>query len=87
MADEAMTATAIDIREVRTRGDLRRFVAFPERLYARHARYVPKLVGEELAALSAARNPAFEYCEARCWMAFRDGEMVGRIAASSISAT
>jgi len=80
VADETLTPSVIEIREVRTRGDLRRFVAFPERLYARHPRYVPKLAGEELAALSAARNPAFEYCEARCWMAFRDGEPVGRIA-------
>jgi hypothetical protein len=70
----------IEIREVRTRRDLQRFVAFPERLYARHPLYVPKLFGEELSALSARRNPAFEYCDARCWMAFRDGEAVGRIA-------
>ena len=70
----------IELCEVRTRRELKRFVAFPERLYARHPLYVPKLAGEEIAALSADRNPAFEYCEARCWMAFRDGEPVGRIA-------
>ena len=70
----------IDIHEIRTRRDLGRFVAFPERLYARHPYYVPKLVSEEIATLSADRNPAFDYCEARCWMAFRDGEPVGRIA-------
>ena len=70
----------IELCEVRTRRELTRFVAFPERLYARHPLYVPKLAGEEIAALSADRNPAFEYCEARCWMAFRDGEPVGRIA-------
>jgi len=55
----------IEIREVRTRHDLARFVAFPERLYGRHPHYVPKLEGEEVATLSAARNPAFAYCEAR----------------------
>ena len=70
----------LDVREVDTLADLKRFVAFPERLYARHPRYVPKLVGEELNTLRRDRNPAFEYCDARYWMAFRDGTPVGRIA-------
>jgi hypothetical protein len=55
----------IELREVSSRADLKRFVAFPERLYRHHPYYVPKLVGEELHTLRKDRNPAFEYCEAR----------------------
>jgi GNAT superfamily N-acetyltransferase len=70
----------VDIREVVTRADLKRFVAFPERLYRGHPQYVPKLFDEELNTLLRDKNPAFDYCEARYWMAYRDGQPVGRIA-------
>lgn len=70
----------VEIRPVRTRSELKAFVAFPERLYHDHPYYVPKVRSDELKTLRADRNPAFEYCEAQYWMAFRDGEPVGRIA-------
>jgi GNAT superfamily N-acetyltransferase len=70
----------IDIRPVRTRSELKSFVLFPERLYARHPYFVPKLVADEMNTLRPDKNPAFDYCEARCWMAFRDGSPVGRVA-------
>ena len=70
----------IDVVEVRSRADLRRFVAFPERLYDSHPCYVPKLVGDELNTLRKDRNPAFDYCEARYWMAMKGGVPAGRVA-------
>ena len=70
----------IEIREIQGRSALKRFVTFPERLYRNHPYYVPKLIQDELKTLSADSNPAFEYCQARYWMAYRDGEPVGRIA-------
>jgi len=76
----ALGSPMVEIKDVRTRLDLRRFIAFPERLYRGHPYYVPKLIGEEKKALRPDRNPAFEYCEAKYWMAFRDGEPAGRVA-------
>jgi GNAT superfamily N-acetyltransferase len=70
----------VELRDVESRADLKRFVAFPERLYRHHPYYVPKLVGEELHTLRKDVNPAFEYCEARYWMAVKDGVPAGRIA-------
>jgi GNAT superfamily N-acetyltransferase len=70
----------IEIAEVRSRSELRRFVALPETLYRAHPCYVPKLFRDEIATLSRETNPAFEYCEARYWLACRDGAPVGRIA-------
>jgi len=70
----------VETREVRSRAELRAFVAFPERLYGDHPCYVPKLLGDERRTLTRETNPAFEFCDARCWMAFRNGEPVGRIA-------
>lgn len=70
----------VDIREVRSLADLKRFVTFPETLYRAHPHYVPKLISDELNTLRRDRNPAFDYCQARYWMAYRDGTPVGRIA-------
>jgi hypothetical protein len=70
----------IKVEEVRSKADLLRFVAFPELLYRDHQYYVPKFVSDELNTLRRDRNPAFDYCEARYWMAYRDGLPVGRIA-------
>ncbi len=37
--------------------------------------------GDEINTLDRAKNPAFEYCEARYWLALEDDRVVGRIAA------
>ena len=70
----------VDVREVQTRSELKQFVTFSEKMYRGHPHYVPKLINDELNTLRRDRNPAFEYCEARYWMAFKDGTPVGRIA-------
>jgi GNAT superfamily N-acetyltransferase len=71
----------VRLKEVKTRGDLRAFVRFPLRLYRGSPTYVPALFSDELATLRQDRNPAFEFCEARYWLAQRDGRTLGRIAA------
>lgn len=70
----------VEIREVKSRSELKQFVTFSEKLYRGHPQYVPKLVSDEMSTLSRDKNPAFEYCQARYWMAFKDGRAVGRIA-------
>jgi GNAT superfamily N-acetyltransferase len=71
----------VETRVVTTRRDLKRFVNFPFRLYADCPQWVPQIVSDELRTLSADRNPAFDYCRARYWLAYREGRVVGRIAA------
>jgi hypothetical protein len=50
------------------------------KLYAGSAYYVPPLVPEEIAVFSP-KNPVFENAEAKLFLARRDGQIVGRIAA------
>jgi hypothetical protein len=69
-----------EIHEVRTRSDLRRFVAFQYELYRDNAFWIPPPRGEELHSLRSDTNPAFEFCESRYWLARIDGRIVGRIA-------
>ena len=69
------------IQEVTTKAQLRRFVDYPNQLYRDVPQFVPATYGDDLADWDRTKNPAFAYCEARCWLALRDGEIVGRIGA------
>lgn len=71
----------VEIREVKSKSDLRRFVAYPNKLYRDVPQFMPPLQGEDMADWDRKKNPAFEYCDAKCYLALRDGEIVGRIGA------
>ncbi len=71
---------SIEIREVTTRAELRRFVEYPNKLYKGNKYYIPALVADDLDTLNREKNPAFENCEAIYFLALREGRIVGRIA-------
>ena len=71
----------VSIVEVTTRQQLRRFVDFPNQLYKDVPQFVPATYGDDLDDWDRKKNPAFSYCEARCWLALREGKIVGRIGA------
>jgi len=70
----------IEIKEIHTRKELKQFVDFPHHLYAGNDYWVPTMRKSELDTLDRDVNPAFAYCDARYWLAMREGEVVGRIA-------
>ncbi len=74
-------AAAVTVREVKTKKELRLFVDYPNKLYRDVPNFVPAMYGDDLEDWNPAKNPAFTYCEARCWLAWRDGKIVGRIGA------
>ena len=71
----------VSIVEVTTKAQLRRFVEYPMELYKDVPQYIPGTYDDDLEDWDKKKNPAFEYCQARCWLAMRDGEIVGRIGA------
>jgi GNAT superfamily N-acetyltransferase len=71
----------IEIKEVTTKGDLKRFVQFYYDLYRGNDCAVPFLYSDEMATLRTDKNPSFECCEAKYFLAFKDGKVVGRVAA------
>ena len=71
----------IEIREVKTRQELRQFVQFYYDLYRGNKYAVPYLFSEEMSALQQDKNPSFECCEAAYFLAYKDGRIVGRVAA------
>jgi hypothetical protein len=68
------------IKEVQSKKDLLRFIKFPISLYKGNRYYVPPMIADELKTLSADRNPAFDFCESKYWLAFKNNVVVGRIA-------
>lgn len=71
---------SLEIKRVETDRELRTFIRFPLHIYSGDPYYVPSLDLDDLATLRKDKNPAFEYCEAEYWLAYRDGRIVGRIA-------
>jgi GNAT superfamily N-acetyltransferase len=71
----------IQIKEVRTHKELKSFIHFPFELYRGNPNWVPTLMFDELNTLRRDKNPAFEHCDAKFWLAWMDGHMVGRVAA------
>lgn len=75
-----MQSGMIEIRKVTSRKELKQFVDFRYDLYRNDEYDVPCLFFDEMNTLDKDKNPAFDFCEAEYFMAFRDGRMVGRIA-------
>jgi len=73
--------STIEIKTVSSRKELGQFVQFYYDLYRGNTCAVPYLFADEMATLRRDKNPSFECCDAEYFMAFRDGRMVGRVAA------
>ena len=73
--------TPLEIRKVGNQKELRQFVKFYYSLYRDNEQAVPYLFFDEMDTLRHDKNPSFECCEAEYFMGFRDGQMVGRVAA------
>jgi GNAT superfamily N-acetyltransferase len=71
----------IEIRPVTTRQELQQFVQFYYDLYRGNDCAVPYLYSEEMSSLRHDKNTSFECCESQYFMAFKDGKLVGRVAA------
>lgn len=70
----------VTVKEVTTRKQFADFIDLPYRLYKGHPCFAPPLRFDEVATLRKDKNPAFDYCEAKYWLAYKDGRVAGRIA-------
>ncbi|MBQ9073150.1 MAG: N-acetyltransferase [Muribaculaceae bacterium] len=71
---------ALEIKPVApVKKELRRYVQFGIDLYKNNPYFVPPLIFDEVDTLLPDKNPAFEFCTAQSFMAYRDGKPAGRI--------
>ena len=72
---------AVTIKKVSNRRDLKRFIRFNYELYKHNPYSVPDLYDDMLNTFNKQKNPAFEFCEADYFLAYKDGKLAGRVAA------
>lgn len=72
---------SITIKTVSSVKDFKTFARFANRLYKGNRYYVPSMPMDDLSTFSKEKNAAFEFSDAEFYLAYKDGEVVGRVAA------
>ncbi len=67
------------IKEVLNRKDLKKWVDLPNKMYKKNKAYCPFLFQDEVDTFTRAKNPAYEFCETKLFLAYKDKKLVGRI--------
>ena len=71
----------IEIVALSSPEEFKAFVDFPFTLYKNHPYWVPPIKAEELEVIDRDKNPVFNNADAAFYLAYREGKIVGRIAA------
>jgi hypothetical protein len=71
----------VTIEEVNGAGNINEFIRFPWKVYQGNPDWVPPLKSDVKFLLNEKKNPFFHHAEAACFLARKNGETVGRIAA------
>jgi hypothetical protein len=71
----------IEIRRALARKDMKTFIKFPYQLYKNHPQWVPPLLIEQKDLVDVNKNPFYKHSEAEFFLAYKNGQVVGRIAA------
>jgi hypothetical protein len=71
----------IIIEQASSKKELTQFIKFPFSLYKNNKYWVPPIIADELETFDKTKNPAFETAEAFFYLAYKNKEIVGRIAA------
>jgi len=69
----------IEIREVKTKKDLRQFIHLPANVHKNHVNWVPPIYMDDWEFFNPKKNKSFDSCDAILLLAFRSKEVVGRI--------
>ena len=71
----------ITLQEITTKKEMKAFVKFPFKLYKNNPYWVPPLINDEIDSFDKTKNPVFQHAEARFFVAIKNKEIIGRIAA------
>ncbi len=69
----------IEIKEIKTYCDVKRFAKYPIKLYKGCKYYVPSLRSDEMKTFNRKKNFSLEHCDVKGFLCFKDKKLVGRI--------
>lgn len=69
------------VTRVQNKRQFREFLHFPITLYKDMPAFVPPLIMDDEETLNPKKNPAYEFCDAAMYLAYKDGKVAGRVAA------
>jgi GNAT superfamily N-acetyltransferase len=72
---------SVEVRPVRTRRELNTFIKLPWRIYRNEPKWVAPLLMDLKKRLDQDKNPFFRHAQAQYFLAYRDGQPVGRVSA------
>ena len=70
---------AIEIREVKSRKDLKTFIHLPAKIHKNHPNWVPPVYMDEWVWFDPKKNFAFDYSDTILYLAVKDNKVAGRI--------
>ncbi|MFT3739019.1 MAG: hypothetical protein QM786_09690 [Breznakibacter sp.] len=68
----------IQIIEVKTDGQLRKFIRLPWKINEQRRNWVPPFLNDDKKLFSTSQNPAFSHCTTLMLLALKNGKTVGR---------
>ena len=71
----------VEIKEARSKSEMKSFVCFPFDLYKDSPYWVPPIIKDEMESFNTELNPVFQHAEARFFLAYKNGRIQGRVAA------
>ncbi|MBP5210822.1 MAG: N-acetyltransferase, partial [Bacteroidales bacterium] len=72
---------SVTLVTVKNKKQLKEFIRFPLDLYKGNDCWVPALEGDEYDTFNPKKNGAWEFSTAECYLAYKEGKIVGRVAA------
>ena len=72
---------SVTVKKVSTKSELKKFIRFNYEMYKGNPYSVPDLYDDMLNTFNPKKNAAFEFCEADYFLAYKEGKLVGRVAA------
>jgi hypothetical protein len=72
---------SITIKEITIKKDFNRFFDFPYTLFKNDPYWFSHLQNSEKNTFNPKKNPAFEFCKCKMFLAYQDNKIVGRVAA------
>lgn len=71
----------VRVERVETKKDLKKFIRFPWQVYKGDSNWVPPLIVDIKEKLDKKKNPFFEHADMDIFLAYKNNEVTGRIAA------